>query len=176
MADDPRQNVGIHDPEASEYINPRLREYILRVYNFMACALIVSGLTAHLAAQAGFYEQITRTPLIWVVMLAPLAAVLFLSPRIKRMSEAAAQLRFWILAILMGLSLSGIFLVYTGASIARTFFIEDATFAEMSLYGYQNGRGPTRFGSWLFMGMIGIILASLINLSSFYLLLYLPFT
>lgn len=146
---------------------PRLREYILRVYNFMACAVIGSGLTAYLAAQAGFYEPIARPPLIWVVMLAPLAAGLFLSPHIKRMSEAAAQLTFWILAILLGLSLSGIFLVYTGASIARTLFIADATFAETGLYGYLNGRGLARFGSWLFMGMIGIILASLINLSSF---------
>lgn len=167
MAYNPRQVVRL-DYGASlnthEYVDPRLREYMLRVYNFMAGGLIVSGLTGYIAVRTGFYQQIAETPLIWIVMLAPLAAVLVLSFRIERMSVAAVQLTFWVYALLMGLSLSGIFLVYTGASIARTFFIAAATFGAMSLYGYVTGRDLTRVGSFLFMGLIGIILASVVNL------------
>lgn len=167
MAYNPRQDTGPGYQagfDVTENIDPGLRRYMLRVYNFMAGGLIVSGLTGYAAAQTGFYQQIAGTPLIWVVMLAPLAAVFFLSFRIERMSFAAAQLTFWIYAILMGLSLSGIFLVYTDASIARAFFIAAATFGAMSLYGYMTGRDLTRFGSFLFMGLIGIILASLVNI------------
>jgi FtsH-binding integral membrane protein len=167
MAYNPRQDTGPGyqaGSDVTENIDPGLRRYMLRVYNFMAGGLIVSGLTGYAAAQTGFYQQIAGTPLIWVVMLAPLAAVFFLSFRIERMSFAAAQLTFWIYAILMGLSLSGIFLVYTDASIARAFFIAAATFGAMSLYGYMTGRDLTRFGSFLFMGLIGIILASLVNI------------
>jgi FtsH-binding integral membrane protein len=167
MAYNPRQDVRLDygaSPDIHEYVDPRLREYMLRVYNFMAGGLIVSGLTGYIAVRTGFYQQIAGTPLIWIVMLAPLAAVLVLSFRIERMSVAAAQLTFWVYALLMGLSLSGIFLVYTGASIARTFFIAAATFGAMSLYGYVTGRDLTRVGSFLFMGLIGIILASVVNL------------
>ena len=167
MAYNPRQYTGPGyqaGSDVTENIDPGLRRYMLRVYNFMAGGLIVSGLTGYAAAQTGFYQQIAGTPLIWVVMLAPLAAVFFLSFRIERMSFAAAQLTLWIYAILMGLSLSGIFLVYTDASIARAFFIAAATFGAMSLYGYMTGRDLTRFGSFLFMGLIGIILASLVNI------------
>ena len=167
MAYNPRQYTGPGyqaGSDVTENIDPGLRRYMLRVYNFMAGGLIVSGLTGYAAAQTGFYQQIAGTPLIGVVMLAPLAAVFFLSFRIERMSFAAAQLTFWIYAILMGLSLSGIFLVYTDASIARAFFIAAATFGAMSLYGYMTGRDLTRFGSFLFMGLIGIILASLVNI------------
>ena len=167
MAYNPRQDTGPGyqaGSDVTENIDPGLRRYMLRVYNFMAGGLIVSGLTGYAAAQTGFYQQIAGTPLIWVVMLAPLAAVFFLSFRIERMSFAAAQLTFWIYAILMGLSLSGIFLVYADASIARAFFIAAATFGAMSLYGYMTGRDLTRFGSFLFMGLIGIILASLVNI------------
>ncbi|WP_429925672.1 Bax inhibitor-1/YccA family protein (plasmid) [Agrobacterium vitis] len=148
----------------TESIDPGLRRYMLRVYNLMAGGLVVSGFVGYLAAASGFYQQIAGTPLIWIVMLAPLGAVLFLSFRIDRMSLAAAQTTFWIYAALMGLSLSGIFLVYTGASISRTFFIAAATFGAMSLYGYTTGRDLTRVGSFLMMGLIGIVLASIVNL------------
>ena len=97
-------------------------------------------------------------------MLAPLAAVLFLSFRIERMSFATAQTVFWVYAGLMGLSLAGILLVYTGTSVARVFFISAGTFAAMSLYGYSTGRDLSRFGSFLFMGLVGIILASVVNI------------
>jgi FtsH-binding integral membrane protein len=141
-----------------------LRQYMLRVYNLMAAGLGLTGLVAYVAVVTGFYQQIASTPLIWVVMLAPLAAVLFLSFRIERMSVGAAQATFWGYAALMGLSLAGIFLVYTGASVARVFFISAATFAAMSLYGYTTRRDLSRFGSFLFMGLIGIVLASVVNI------------
>jgi FtsH-binding integral membrane protein len=140
-----------------------LRQYMLRVYNLMAAGLGLTGLVAHVAVATGFYQQIAGSPLIWVVMLAPLGAVLFLSFRIERMSAGAAQATFWSYAALMGLSLAGIFLIYTGASVARVFFISAATFAAMSLYGYTTRRDLSQFGSFLFMGLIGIVLASLVN-------------
>jgi hypothetical protein len=133
-----------------------LRQYMLRVYNFMAAGLGLTGVVA--------YQQVAGTPLIWVIMLAPLGALLFLSFRIERMSVAAAQATFWGYAALMGLSLAGIFLVYTGTSVARVFFISAATFAGMSLYGYTTKRDLSRFGSFLFMGLIGIVLAGVVNI------------
>jgi hypothetical protein len=148
----------------TEAIDQGLRRYMLRVYNFMAGGLAVTGLVAYAAVATGLYEQIAATPLVWVVMLAPLALVLLLSFRIDRMSTGAAQLSFWGYAALMGLSLAGIFLIYTGTSIARVFFISAATFAAMSLYGYTTRRDLSRFGSFLFMGLIGVVLASLVNI------------
>jgi uncharacterized protein len=141
-----------------------LRRYMLQVYNFMAAGLGVTGLVAYAAAATGFYQQIAGTPLIWLVMLAPLGAVLFLSFRIERLSAGAAQATFWTYAALMGLSLAGIFLLYTGTSIARVFFITAGTFAAMSLYGYTTQRDLSQFGSFLFMGLIGVVLASLVNI------------
>jgi hypothetical protein len=145
-------------------IDAGLRSYMLSVYNYMAVGLGLTGLVAAIAAGSGFYEQIAGTPLIWLVMLAPLVAVLFLSFRIERMSFATAQAVFWVYAGLMGLSLAGILLVYTGTSVARVFFISAGTFAAMSLYGYSTGRDLSRVGSFLFMGLIGIILASVVNI------------
>jgi FtsH-binding integral membrane protein len=136
-----------------------LRQYMLRVYNYMATGLGISGLIAYFAVTTGFYQQIAGTPLIWVVMLAPLGAVLFLSFRIERISVGAALAAFCGLAALMGLSLAGIFLVFTGASIARVFFISAGTFAAMNLFGYTTGRDLSQFGSFLFMGLLGIVLA-----------------
>ena len=141
-----------------------LRQYMLRVYNFMAAGLGLTGLVAYAAVATGFYQQIAGTPLIWAIMLAPLAAVLFLSFRIEKMSVGAAQATFWGYAALMGLSLAGIFLLYTGASVARVFFVSAGTFAAMSLYGYTTKRDLSQFGSFLFMGLIGIVLAGLVNM------------
>ncbi|MDG4884486.1 Bax inhibitor-1/YccA family protein [Mesorhizobium sp. WSM4884] len=148
----------------SDDVDPFLRAYMLKVYDFMAGGLAVSGATSYLAISTGLYQQLAATPLIWLIMLAPLGFVFFLSLRIDRMSLAAAQFAFWSYAMLMGLSLSGIFLVYSGASVAKTFFITAATFSAMGLYGYTTARDLTRLGAFLFMGLIGIILASLVNL------------
>ena len=144
-------------------IDAGLREYMLRVYNYMAGGLALTGVVAYLGAASGFYAQIAHTPMVWVVIFAPLALVLFLQFRIQKMSLGAAQLTFWAYAALVGLSLSAIFLIYTGASIAQVFFITAAMFLAMSLYGYTTRSDLTRFGSFLFMGLIGIILAGLVN-------------
>jgi hypothetical protein len=126
--------------------------------------LALTGLVAYFAAAGGLYQAIYGTPIYWVVLLAPLGMVLVLSFGIQRMSLGAAQLAFWAYAALVGLSLSGIFIVYTQASIARVFFITAGMFAAMSLYGYTTRTDLSRFGSFLIMGLIGIILASLVNL------------
>lgn len=156
----PRSDAGFGGAQ----IDVGLRRYMLSVYNYMAGGLGLTGLVAYLAVSTGFYQQIAATPLIWVVMLAPLAAVLFLSFRIDRISFGTAQAVFWGYAAVMGLSMAGILLVYTGTSVARVFFISAATFAAMSLYGYSTNRDLSRFGSFLFMGLIGIMLAGLVNI------------
>jgi uncharacterized protein len=141
-----------------------LREYMLRIYNYMASGLALTGIVAYVFAQSGFYAQVAATPLIWLLMLAPLGFVLAISFGINRMSASTAQLLFWAFAGVMGLSLASIFLVFTGASIARVFFITAGTFAAMSLYGYTTKRDLTQFGSFLMMGLIGIIIASIVNI------------
>ena len=141
-----------------------LRAYMLSIYNYMAVGLGLTGVVAYLAVATGFYQRIAGTPLIYVVMLAPIAAVLFLTFRIDRMSFGPAQAVFWGYAAVMGLSLAGILLVYTGTSVARVFFISAGTFATMSAYGYSTKRDLSRFGSFLMMGVIGIVLASLVNI------------
>lgn len=141
-----------------------LRSYMRSVYNYMALALAVTGLVAYFAASTGFYASIAHTPMIWVVLFAPLGLVLFLSFRIQQMSLGAAQAAFWAYSALLGLSLAGIFLVYTGQSISRVFFITGGTFAAMSVYGYTTRSDLTRFGSFLLMGLIGVVVASLVNI------------
>jgi FtsH-binding integral membrane protein len=145
-------------------IDAGLRAYMQRVYSYMAGGLALTGIVAYAAAVSGFYQSIAGTPLIWIVMLAPLGFVFALGFGIQRMSAGTATLLFWIYAAAMGLSLGAIFLVYTGTSIARVFFITAATFGAMSLYGYTTGTDLSRFGSFLLMGLIGIVIASLINL------------
>jgi FtsH-binding integral membrane protein len=145
-------------------IDSGLWSYLLKVYNYMAGGLVLTGAVAYAAAASGFYQQIAATPLFWLVLLAPLALVMFLSFRVEKMSLGTARLTFWTYATLVGLSLSGIFLVYTGASIAQVFFITAASFGGMSLYGYTTKADLSRFGSFLLMGLIGVIIASLVNL------------
>ncbi|EBW2381163.1 BAX inhibitor (BI)-1/YccA family protein, partial [Salmonella enterica subsp. enterica serovar Enteritidis] len=142
------------------------------VYNLMAIALVVTGAVAYgafnLAVQdgalTGFGQLLFTSPLRWVVMLAPLAFVFLFSFRIDRMSVSSAQMTFWAFAAVMGLSLSSIFLVFTGQSIVRTFFITAASFGALSLYGYTTKRDMTAMGSFLVMGVFGLILAMLVNL------------
>jgi uncharacterized protein len=145
-------------------IDAGLRQYMLRVYNYMAGGLAITGVIAYFAAASGLYEQIARTPFVYVVIFAPLVVVFIFAARIQSMSLGAAQATFWGFAALMGLSLSYVFLVYTGASIAQVFFITAATFLAMSLYGYTTKRDLARFGAFLFMGLIGIVIASLVNM------------
>ncbi|WP_046865106.1 Bax inhibitor-1/YccA family protein [Microvirga massiliensis] len=142
-----------------------LRQHMLRVYNFMGLGLTVTGLVAYfVAAIPALSEPIFQTPLKWVVMLAPLAFVFVLSFRIRAISAATAQILFWTYCAVMGLSLASVFLVFTGTSIARTFFITAAMFGATSLWGYTTKRDLSQFGSFLFMGLIGVVIASLVNL------------
>ncbi|MBF0268338.1 MAG: Bax inhibitor-1/YccA family protein [Alphaproteobacteria bacterium] len=149
----------------SAAIDQGLRSYMLRVYNYMGSGLALTGIvSALIASNEALMQTLFGTGLMWVVMLAPLALVFFLSFRVQKMSLQAVQITFWGYAALMGAALAPIFIVYTGASIARTFFICAATFGAMSLYGYTTKRDLSGFGSFLFMGLIGIILASLVNI------------
>src|SRR6202165_4456060 len=145
-------------------IDAGLRAHMQRVYGYMAGGLALTGIVAYAAAASGFYETIAGTPLIWIVMLAPLGFVLALSFGIQRMSAGTAMVLFWLYAAVMGLSLGGIFLVFTGASIARVFFITTATYGAMSLYGYTTRSDLSGFGSFLLMGLIGIVIASIVNI------------
>ena len=141
-----------------------LRAFMLRVYNYMASGLALTGITAWLAAETGFYQQIAHSPLIYLVMFAPFILVMVLGFRIQRMSFGAAQATFWAYSALMGLSLAGIFLVYTHTSIALTFFITAATFLSMSLYGYTTRSSLAGMGSFMMMGLFGIVIASVVNI------------
>ncbi|PLK69075.1 hypothetical protein C0V73_20040 [Rhizobium sp. TH135] len=142
-----------------------LRKHMLRVYNYMGLGLVITGIVAFVVSQTpALYVPIFSTPLKWVVMLAPLAFVFFFSFRIHAMSAATAQMAFWAFAAVMGLSLASVFLVFTGTSIARTFFITATMFGAMSLYGYTTKRDLSKFGSFLMMGLIGVVIASIVNI------------
>lgn len=142
-----------------------LRQHMLRVYNYMGFGLVVTGLIAYaVASTPALYVPIFSSPLKWVVMLAPLAFVLLFSFRMQTMSAAGAQAMFWAFCAVMGLSLASVFLVFTGTSIARTFFISATMFGATSLYGYTTRRDLTQFSSFLIMGLIGVVIASLVNI------------
>lgn len=142
-----------------------LRQHMLRVYNYMGLGLIVTGIVAFVVSSTpALYVPIFSSPLKWVVMLAPLAFVLFFSFRIQTMSAAGAQAMFWGLCAVMGLSLASVFLVFTGTSIARTFFIAATMFGATSLYGYTTKSDLTKFSSFLIMGLIGVVIAAVVNI------------
>jgi FtsH-binding integral membrane protein len=151
-----------------------LRAYMLRIYNYMASALALTGIVALLTANSpamlqALYSvnaagQAGLSGLGWVVVFAPIGLVLWLGMGIQRMSLQTAQIIYWTYAVLIGLSLSSIFLVYTGESIARAFFVTAGTFGGMSLYGYTTKRDLSGFGSFLIMGLFGLIIASLVNM------------
>ncbi len=150
---------------SSELYSEGLRQHMLRVYNIMGLGLLLTGAVAFATANTPvLFNLIFGTPLRWVVILAPLAFIMFLSFRVDSMSAARAQTLFWVFAAVMGLSMASIFHVFTGQSIARTFFVTSALFGAMSLYGYTTKRDLSGWGSFLFMGLIGVILAALVNL------------
>ena len=159
-------------------IDEGLRAYMLKVYNYMASGIFLTGIISLLIfklsvvmAPDGSITGLTEignalynSSLMWIVMLAPLGVVIYMSFGIRKMSVTKAQGTFWVFAALMGASLSSIFLVYTGASITRVFFITAGTFGAMSIYGYTTKRDLTKLGSFLMMGLIGIIIASIVNM------------
>ena len=158
------QNRATARPGAWAEVDTGLRQYMLRVYNYMGAGLALTGLVAYAAWASGIYAAIAHTAFIYVVVFAPLAVVFLLAWRIQRMSLASAQLTFWGYSALVGLSLAYIFIAYTGVSIASTFFITAAMFLGTSLYGYTTGRDLSGMGSFMFMGLIGIIVATVVNM------------
>jgi FtsH-binding integral membrane protein len=156
-------------------IDEGLRAHMLRVYNYMLSGLVLTGISAWIVANVApvrslFFQYLPQqgtyslSMLGWVALFAPLGLVLLLSFRINRMSVQAAQGTFWGYAALMGVSLAPFLLLYTGASVAQVFFITAATFGAMSLWGYTTKRDLTGLGSFLFMGLIGLIIASLVGM------------
>jgi len=145
-------------------IDVGLRQYMMRVYDYMAGGLVLTGLIAFGVSQSeSLLYAVYATPLKYLVMFAPLGIAFFFGLRIQSMAVGTAQALFWIFAATIGLSLAYIFQVYTGASIARTFFITAGTFAGMSLYGYTTKRDLSAIGSFLIMGLWGVILAMIVN-------------
>ena len=146
-------------------VDEGLRAYMLRVYNYMASGVALTGIVAYVVANVDALKNVIfGTPLMWVVMFAPLIVVFAISARINKMSAASAQTWFWAFAGLMGLSLASVFIHFTGESVARVFFITAATFGAMSIYGYTTKRDLSGLRSFLFMGLIGIIIASVVNM------------
>ncbi|MDF2604464.1 Bax inhibitor-1/YccA family protein [Sphingomonas sp.] len=146
-----------------------LRKYMLSVYNYMASGVLLTGIVALLFASGGRESLaaqvfLTPGPLKYIIMFSPLAFVMVLSFGINRLSTGTAQLLFWAFAGIMGLSMSTIFLVYTGSSIATTFFATAVAFLSLSIYGYTTKRNLQAFGTFLIMGVVGLIVASLLNL------------
>lgn len=149
---------------ASQY-DEGLRAYMLKVYNYMAIALLLTGGIAFAASTSQeVMQMIHGTALRWVVMFAPLGIVIYLSARLMNLSLSQAQMWFWGFAGVMGLSLSYIFLAYTNSSIAQTFLVTSISFGALSLYGYTTKKNLSGLGTFLMMGLVGIIVASLVNL------------
>lgn len=176
--------TGLAGTRSASAVDEGLRSYMLMVYNYMAAGIALTGIVAFVMmtmlttqdqSQAVVQlrngimltelgKTIYLSPVRWVIMLAPLAFVFYLSFRVYKMSVGSAQIAFWLFAAVMGASLSSIFLIYTGQSIVQVFFVTAAAFASLSLYGYTTKKDLTGWGSFLIMGLIGIILAAIVNI------------
>lgn len=141
-----------------------LRRHMLSIYNYMTSAVLLTGIVAMLFANSGMAASVMTGPLGWVIILSPLAIVFAMSFGANKFSTGTLQIMFWGFATLMGLSMSTVFLAYTGASIAATFFATAAAFAGLSLFGYTTQKDLSGFGSFLIMGVVGLIVAMLLNL------------
>ena len=177
-----RQNTTTKSSASDAIIDQGLRAYMLKVYNYMASGVLLTGIislivfkfsggmnitlgpTGFTGLTNPFGELLFNSGFKWLVMLAPLGIVIYLSFGIAKMSASKAQSIFWVFAALMGASLASIFIVYTQMSIARVFFITSGTFGAMSIYGYTTKRDLTKLGSFLMMGLFGIIIASVVNM------------
>jgi FtsH-binding integral membrane protein len=149
-------------------IDQGLRAHMIRVYNYMAIGVALTGVVAFFTAQYAaanpqVAQMIYQSPLRWVILLAPLALVMFLSFRIGHMQAGTARMLFFVYAAMLGVMLSSIFLVFTSASIARVFFISAASFGALSLWGYTTQRSLDAMGSFMIMGLFGIMIAMLVN-------------
>ncbi len=172
-----RQSSTVQSQSSAREIDAGLRSYMLKVYNYMTSALILTGIIAYFASQAAvmpgadgqlvlseFGNALFNSPLKWLVMFAPLGFVLAISFGLQRMQTSTLQMLFWAFAAVMGLSIASIFLVYTGQSIARVFFITAATFGGMSILGYTTKKDLTGMGHFLIMGVWGLLVASIVNI------------
>ncbi|MBV8751258.1 MAG: Bax inhibitor-1/YccA family protein [Hyphomicrobiales bacterium] len=154
---------------AAVAVDEGLRAYMLRVYNYMAIGVALTGVAAFVTYQMvlsdpGLQQTLFGGPLYFVLLFVPLGLVFFLSFRIQTLQPATARMLFFVYAAILGVSLTPIFIIYTGASIARVFFISAASFGALSLYGYTTQRDLSAIGSFCVMGLFGIILASLVGL------------
>ena len=173
-----KQQTTVKSSVSEAVIDQGLRSYMLKVYNYMSSGVLMTGIIAlalfklsvitsaegQIIGLTSIGNAIYNSALMWVLMLAPLGVVIYMSFGIAKMSASKAQTTFWIFAALMGASLSSIFLVYTGLSITRVFFITAGTFGAMSIYGYTTKKDLTKLGSFLMMGLFGIIIASIVNI------------
>ena len=171
MANDIDPRLNLRSPGAAAggvavEVDIGLRSYMLSVYNFMASGVLLTGIVAMLFARSGYAATILAGPgiLKYVIMLAPLGFVMVLSFGLRRLSTAAAQLLFWGFAAVMGLSMASIFLVFTGTSIAQTFFATAASFGALSLWGYSTKKDLSAFGTFLIMGLVGLLVAMIVNM------------
>ena len=172
MAYDYERNVKARS--SADQIDLGLKAYMNKVYSFMAVGLALTGVIAHLTStlafdfrtntMTAFGNAIYGSPLAFIIMLAPLGFIIALNMGIAKMKESTVQVLFWAFAAVMGLSLSSIFIQYTGESVARVFFISAAAFGALSLYGYTTKKDLTGWGSFLFIGLIGILIASIVNI------------
>ena len=156
----PAATVGV--PRAAR--DAGLRSYMLSVYNYMASGVLLTGIVALLFANSGMAAQVMATPLRWLIIFAPLAFVMVMSFGMNRLQTGTLQALFWAFAVAMGLSMSTIFLVYTGTSIAQTFFAVSAGFLGLSLFGYTTKKDLSGLGTFLIMGVVGLLVAMIINL------------
>jgi hypothetical protein len=171
MAQDYRTPYRVGSGTGAE-IDQGLRSHMLHVYNYMASGVLLTGIIAlafaRMAVDANgltpLGQAVYGSPLMWVIMFSPLVMVMVMSFGLNKLSLFALQACFWAFAALMGVSLSSIFLAYTDASIARVFFIAAAAFGGLSLYGYTTKKDLSGWGSFLFMGLIGIVIASVVNI------------
>ncbi len=169
---DPRQSPGLGQapglatdaPGRAGTMDMGLRRHMLSIYNYMTSGVLLSGIVAMLVANSGLGQQLMMSPLRWLFILSPLAIVFAMSFGQNRFSTSALQGMFWAFATLMGVSLSTIFLVYTGGSIAATFFATAGAFAGLSLFGYTTKKSLSGFGTFLIMGVVGLLIASLLNI------------
>ncbi len=172
MAYDYERNVKTRS--SADQIDLGLKAYMNKVYSFMAVGLALTGVIAHLTStmafdfrtntMTAFGNAIYGSPLAFIIMLAPLGFIIALNMGIAKMKESTVQVLFWAFAAVMGLSLSSIFIQYTGESVARVFFISAGAFGALSLYGYTTKKDLTGWGSFLFIGLIGILIASIVNI------------
>ena len=168
---DPRQtptgfgvSPGLERSEGRVVFDEGLRKHMLSIYNYMTSGVLLTGIVALLTARSGLAYSFASGPLMWIVALSPLAIVFAMSFGANKFSKSTLQAMFWGFAVLMGLSLSTIFLVYTGASIAATFFATAGAFAGLSLWGYTTKKDISGWGSFLIMGVVGLFIAMIANM------------